>query len=150
MLLLTALVVGPQLLSAAEAKISRWSHRLSDDQLACLRGILSQSHWSRDSQWEMPAIAQVLTAQLNDRRTAYVYVFEAIGWCGTAGCPLLIGELGPDGVCHLLYDAVGDTFTALRHQDYGYRRILTPCEARFDGRQYQQLHKDCPSPLTPR
>jgi hypothetical protein len=147
---LTAAVVAALLSSSADAKMSRWSNRLSGEQLRCLSGILSDSHWSRESQSEMPAIAQVLTTRLSDGRTAYVYVFEAIGWCGTAGCPLMIGEPAQDEVCRLLYDGFGDIFIALRRQDHGYRRILTPCEARFDGRQYQQLHENCPSPVTPR
>jgi hypothetical protein len=46
---------------------------------------------------------------------------------------------------------MGDkSFTVLRRLDHGYRRIYAPCEARFDGQQYQQLHEDCPNPDVPR
>jgi hypothetical protein len=85
---------------------------------------------------------------LNEReKLDYVYIFEADGWCRTAGCPLLIGEVQRDGTCRVLYDGMGDkTFTVLRGRDHGYRRIYAPCEARFDGRQYQQLREDCPNP----
>jgi hypothetical protein len=92
------------------------------------------------------------TALLNNEgRPDYVFLFEADGWCGTAGCPLLIGELERGGACHLLYDGMGDkSFTVLRRLDHGYRRIYAPCEARFDGQQFQQLHEDCPNPDVPR
>lgn len=94
-------------------------------------------------------IAQVAAADLSDNgRPDYIYLFEADGWCGTAGCPLLIGEMTrADGTCSLLYDGTGDkSFTVLRRRDHGYRRIYAPCEARFDGQQYQQLRAECPNP----
>ena len=96
----------------------------------------------------MISIAEVATTRLNESgRTDYVYLFEADGWCGTAGCLLLIGEVQPDGACRLLYNEVGDkSFTVLRRRDHGYRRIYAPCEARFDGRQYQQVREECPNP----
>lgn len=96
----------------------------------------------------MVKIASVASIILNNRGYPdYVYVLEdGIEWCGTAGCKLLIAEKGQDGTCHLLYDGVGDTsFTVLRHRDHGYRRIYAPCEARFDGHEYQQLHEECPN-----
>jgi hypothetical protein len=94
----------------------------------------------------MIKLAQVATTILNDKgRPDYIYLFEAIGWCGTAGCPLLIGELEQDGNCRLLYDASADGLFVLRRRDHGYHRIYTPCEARFDGHEYQQLHEDCPN-----
>jgi hypothetical protein len=72
--------------------------------------------------------------------------FEDDGWCGTGGCPLLIGEAEARSTCRLLYDGAGfDNITVLPKRDYGYRRLYTPCEVRFDGRQYQQLHSECPS-----
>ena len=75
----------------------------------------------------------------------YAYLFDNIGWCGSAGCALVIGETN-GGRCHLLYDGYGwYTFTVLRLRDYGYRRLYLPCEARFDGRQYKQLHPACPT-----
>ncbi len=95
----------------------------------------------------MPKAAEVAAAQLGGRRTAFVFVFEADGWCGTAGCPLLIGELEHDGSCRLLYDGMGDkSFTVLDQRDRGYHRIYAPCEARFDGREYQQVRDECPNP----
>jgi hypothetical protein len=95
----------------------------------------------------MMSISKVATAVLNSKgRWDYIYIFEAIGWCGTAGCPLLIGELERDRNCRLLYDAAADGLAVLRRSDHGYHRIYTPCEARFDGHQYQQLHEECPNP----
>ena len=62
----------------------------------------------------------------------------------------MIGELEKNGTCRLLYDNAADGLFVLRRRDHGYRRIWTPCEARFDGHQYQQLHEDCPNPDVPR
>jgi hypothetical protein len=92
-------------------------------------------------------VARVAHAKLNHNRSrAFVYLFEDIGWCGSAGCALLIGEAHNNGLCHILYDGYGwYSFTVLNTRDYGYRRLYLPCEARFDGRRYQQLNPDCPS-----
>lgn len=132
----------------------RFSRHLSMRQVRCLRALLRISNWRYlpKSESEMMKIAQAATATLNGRgRPDYIYVVEGRGWCGTAGCPLLIGELEPDGTCRLLYDDMGGTtFTVLGRRDYGYHRIFTPCEARFDGRRYQAVHEDCPSPGAPR
>jgi hypothetical protein len=141
-------------ISTATAQMLSFSNKLTMQQVNCLSQLLRTSDWKYlpQSYSEMMKIAQVATAVLNNTEWLdYIYIFEAIGWCGTAGCPLLIGELGRDGVCHLLYDAAGDTsFTVLRRRDHGYHRIYAPCEARFDGHQYQQLHEDCPNLDVPR
>lgn len=133
--------------SSLRAQMLLFSERLGGAQAGCLREILPTAHWMPDSQALMPSIAQAAATRLSNVGRAYVYIFEGRGWCGTAGCPLLIGEVGQDGVCRLLYDAFGDTtFTVLRRRDHGYRRIYAPCEARFDGHRYQQVNEDCPSP----
>ncbi len=76
-------------------------------QMTCLRQLLSVS-WTSQFHKEMMKIGQVATAVLSSKgEPDYIYLFEADGWCGTAGCPLLIGELEPDGICHLLYDDMG-------------------------------------------
>ncbi len=132
-----------------------FSKKKSAVQVDCLQQILRGSSWKNypNLPSEMVKVAQVATAVLNDKgRTDYIYLLEdGIEWCGTAGCKLLIAEKWRDGNCNLLYEAAGDTsFTALRHRDHGYRRIYTPCEARFDGRQYQKLREDCPNLDVPR
>jgi hypothetical protein len=33
----------------------------------------------------------------------------------------------------------------LQQRDHGHRRLYTPCEARFDGHRYLQLHPQCPT-----
>ena len=95
----------------------------------------------------MLAAAKVAPAYLNGNgRKDYFYLIEGEGWCGSAGCKLLIGETRRDGICRLLYDDDGlDNISLLRQRDHGYRRLYTPCEVRFDGRQYQQLHPACPT-----
>jgi hypothetical protein len=58
---------------------------------------------------------------------------------------MMIGEVRRDR-CRMLYGYDSDgTFTVLRERDHGYRRFWSPCEARFDGRQYQLLHETCPN-----
>ena len=93
------------------------------------------------------ADAAVARADLKDNGTQdYIFLIEGQGWCGSAGCPLLIGEMRSGGTCHLLYDdRGGDYVTVLLQRDNGYRRLYTPSEARFDGRQYQQLNPECPT-----
>jgi hypothetical protein len=143
-----AVIVGTLSSPAAATKVSPFSNQLSVQEKSCLAELIKSSHWqySPQSRAQMPAIAQVATTQLSDAREAYIFIFEADGWCGTAGCPLLIGELERDGTCRMLYDDMGDaSFTVLRRSDHGYRRLYTPCEARFDGHQYQAVHEDCPN-----
>lgn len=59
----------------------------------------------------------------------------------------MIGERRKDHRCHLLYVSDGSehAIVALRRRDHGYRRLYTPCEARFDGKQYRQVHEECPT-----
>lgn len=133
----------------------RFTNEKNSDQIDCLRQILRNSSWQKYPSLpsEMVKISEVSTTSFNNKGLKdYVYILEGgIDWCGTAGCKLLIAERLPNGDCHLLYEAAGDTtFTVLRRRDHGYKRIYTPCEARFDGQQYQPVHEDCPSPLTPR
>jgi hypothetical protein len=150
LLLLAQSTIPLSALSVRAQELS-FSEKLNAAQTTCLRRLLNVT-WTAQFRREMMEIGQVGTALLNNEgRPDYVFLFEADGWCGTAGCPLLIGELERGGACHLLYDGMGDkSFTVLRRLDHGYRRIYAPCEARFDGQQYQQLHEDCPNPDVPR
>jgi hypothetical protein len=150
LLLLAQSTIPLSALSVRAQELS-FSEKLNAAQTTCLRRLLNVT-WTAQFRREMMEIGRVGTALLNNEgRPDYVFLFEADGWCGTAGCPLLIGELERGGACHLLYDGMGDkSFTVLRRLDHGYRRIYAPCEARFDGQQYQQLHEDCPNPDVPR
>ena len=69
---------------------------------------------------------------------------------------MLIGEVRKDGRCHEIYsgsgfhEAMADSgfkpgMTVLRRRNHGYRRLYTPCELRFDGHEYQQIHEECPN-----
>lgn len=148
--LLLALAIAESSMSLVQAQNLDFSKELSSIQKSCLRQLLRQS-WTPQFHGQMMKIAQVATTTLNHKaHPNFAFLFEAAGWCGTAGCPLLIGELEPDGNCRLLYAAAADGVFVLRRRDHGYRRIWTPCEARYDGRQYQQLHEDCPTPDVPR
>ena len=137
--------------SVVKAQELSFTGKLSNSQKSCLKKLLDIA-WTQQFHKEMMRIGQVATAVLNNRGMPnYVYLFEADGWCGTAGCPVLIGEPEHDATCRLLYDGMGDkSFTVLPRRDHGYRRIYAPCEARFDGHEYQQVHEECPNPRTPR
>jgi hypothetical protein len=117
----------------------------------CLAELIHASDWWKYTPQfadEMMRIAKVARTDLNGKdHTAYLYLFEDGSWCGTAGCPMLIGERQSDGRCRLLCDGNGvDRILVLRARDHGYRRLYLPCEVRFDGRQYQQLREECPNP----
>ena len=71
---------------------------------------------------------------------------------------MLIGEADKQGACHEIYSGSGDSrkpkltdtgfdpvMEVLRRRDHGYRRLYTPCELRFDGHEYQQIHDECPT-----
>jgi hypothetical protein len=127
-----------------------FSKRLTPAQTHCLDDLLSAPSWGGepDEKAELKRVAQVATAGLSDnRRTQYIYLFETPGFCGSAGFSMIIGEVHGGG-CHMLYDYDSDgSFTVLRERDHGYHRLWSPCEARYDGRQYQLLHESCPNAI---
>jgi hypothetical protein len=153
--LLVSTCLSVLVIASAQAKEVSFSKKLSADEVRCLSDLIRGSDWRYTPEFhaEMMDIAKVGRADLNgDGKKEYIYIFdEGIRWCGTAGCQLLIGETRSDGICHLLYSGSGDTsFTVLRQTDNGYRRLYMPCEARFDGRQYQRVHPDCPNAVVRR
>jgi hypothetical protein len=79
----------------------------------------------------------------------FIFLIHDIGYCGSAGCLMLIGERRQHGKCHLLDEGkgagVGDTLVVLDRRDHGYRRLYAPCELYFDGRRYRQVHEECPT-----
>jgi hypothetical protein len=96
----------------------------------------------------MRSVAVVARAHLSmNNREQYIYIMHEFGFCGTAGCSMLIGEERHNGTCQQLYDGSGFThaIAVLRKRDHGYRRLYTPCELRFDGHEYQQIHEECPT-----
>jgi hypothetical protein len=50
-------------------------------------------------------------------------------------------------VCHEIYDGAGfeHATSVLAKRDHGHRRLYTPGEVRFDGRQCQQMRDGCPN-----
>jgi hypothetical protein len=137
------------LASGAQAQKLYWTKSLSAADLRCFHQLLYASHWYEKAKLESEMISDAKVAHIdlnNDGMQDYIFLIENLNWCGTAGCQLFIGQAGKDGICHLLYDdSGGPNVTVLRPRDNGYRRLYTPCEARFDGRQYQQLNLDCPT-----
>lgn len=135
---------------AAAAEQLSFSKRLTSAQTHCLDDLLSSPDWTGapDEKDKLESDAQVAAATLGQNgRTQYIYLFENSGYCGSAGCLMMIGE-ARGGVCHMLYDYDGDgSFTVLRKRDHGYHRFWSPCEARYNGRQYQLLHESCPNAM---
>ncbi|HZK91676.1 MAG TPA: hypothetical protein VFC56_16165 [Stellaceae bacterium] len=85
------------------------SQDLTTDELRCLHELLDQSYSRAPPDpgeiSELVATAQVGRANLNPNRSeAYIYLFSHPGWCGSAGCLLIIGEDRSDGRCRMLYD----------------------------------------------
>jgi len=127
-----------------------WSKGLSSDERNCLNELIGVSNSATIGSEELHKIlaaAKVGRTDLSGRgREGFIYIIDDFAWCGTAGCELLIGERRANGVCHLLYNGDGsDKFAVLRRRDHGYRRLYTPCEARFDGREYHQVREQCPT-----
>lgn len=133
----------------ASAEELRFSKTLERSERHCLDEIIRTSDWasSPDLWSDMKRVAEVARSHLGRKGyPAYFFLFEGAGWCGTGGCPLLIAESRGREACRLLYDDSGfDNIDVLGRRDHGYRRLYTPCEVRFDGRHYQQLHPECPS-----
>lgn len=140
--------LSPLVANMAAAKRLNWSIKLGTDEVRCFDQIYPASQWNNShSEEKMLADAKVASGYLNrNGRRSYFFLIEGERWCGTAGCKLLIGEVEQAGICRLLYDDDGsDNIDILQRRDHGYRRLYTPCEARFDGQQYQQLHPECPT-----
>jgi hypothetical protein len=134
---------------ASAQKIS-FSHELASPARRCLSQLLENGRWRRSPQFhqEMQSVAVVAQTRLgmNDR-VQYFYIMDRSEFCGTAGCSMLIGEDQGNGSCRELFDGSGFThaIAVLNARDHGYRRLYTPCELRFNGHQYQQLHEECPT-----
>jgi hypothetical protein len=136
----------------ADAKALRWSKLTTAKEKHCLIQLLRASHWAgapSEEIQELVEAAVIAKANLNPAKPSHIYLFDNIGWCGSAGCGLVIGEHGSEG-CHLLYDGYGwYTARVLPQRDHGYHRLYLPCEVRFDGQQYQQLREECPNANVP-
>lgn len=128
------------------------SRALSRDARSCLNELLLEHFYypgdHSEDVYDLSRSALVGRAALNQHRPqAYIFLFDNIGWCGSAGCLLIVGERHKDGRCHSIYESSGSkrSIAVLRTRDHGYRRLYTPCEARFDSRQYQQVREECPT-----
>jgi hypothetical protein len=123
---------------------------LTSTERRCLMELLQSGHWRITPQFHQAMIASAVVgrADLNGNgREEYIFVIDEPASCGTSGCSMLIGEARNDGICHEIYSDAGSesAITVLPGRDHGYRRLLTPCEVRFDGREYAKIHDDCPN-----
>lgn len=137
-------------LGGDKGKLIEYKQPLTFDARHCLAEVLKTGSWRHSPQFhkEMMSIAGFAQINLSGiTREQYVYVMKDFGYCGTAGCSMLIGEEGKDGICHEIYSGSGfeGAITVLSKSDRGYRRLLVPCELRFDGHEYQQIHEECPN-----
>lgn len=134
----------------AKSRKLHWSKTLSSGEQACRDELILSGNLADPGTKEfrvLQAAARVARSDLNgDGRSEYFYLFEDSGWCGSAGCALIVAEGGTRGNCRPLFNGYGWFSTeVLRASDHGYRRLYLPCEARFDGRRYQQVHAECPT-----
>ena len=136
-----------------------FSNSLTAAERHCLADMLRNDHWRLSPQYHQEMVAAAVIARLKlkgYRKRQYIFAIDKPEYCGTAGCSILIGEAEKHGTCREIYSGSGDfqkltdsgfkpAMTVLRRRDHGYRRLYTPCELRFDGHQYQQLHDECPN-----
>jgi hypothetical protein len=119
------IVAGCSALLATDAhgqKLS-WSKRLTIEDVRCLNELIRGSHYTdvtADERHKLARTVRVSHTDLNgSRRKNYIYLFDNIGWCGSAGCTVLIGERWADRLCHLLYSGSGwFTATLLSQRDH--------------------------------
>jgi hypothetical protein len=142
--------------ACATAEKVRLSGALTTVELRCLGELLQKHFVSYPSASEIAEIiakTAVGKADLNgDGRKEFIYLISHPGYCGSAGCWILIGERRQDGKCHILDSGNGDdgqVFVSKR-RDHGYRRLYTPCEIYFNGNQYQQVREECPNAIVHR
>lgn len=142
-------LLGPRGTASGEEEIT-FRASLTASERRCLEQMLSTGHWRRSPQFHQEMIAAAVAARADLRgngQRQYIFVMTDFGSCGTAGCAMLIGEKRDDGVCHEMYSGSGVeiAMAVLRQRDHGYRRLYTPCEIRFHGHEYQQIHEECPT-----
>lgn len=136
--------------SAFCAETIRYRKILTAPERSCLSQILRTGEWrlSPDFHKSMILAAHVARIDLNgDHRKEYIFIISEFASCGTAGCSMMIGQTDKRGVCREIYSGAGfeHATRVLAKRDHGYRRLYTPCEVRFNGRQYQQVREECPN-----
>ena len=136
--------------SVAEEELSL-HRRMTADEWRCFGELFRARPFDYVSAEELTKFAaetKVGRADLKgNRQRHFIFLTEDSGYCGTAGCMMLIGERRRDGRCHLLDEGHGDgdAVILLDRRDHGYRRLLTPCEIYFDGKWYRQVREECPN-----
>jgi hypothetical protein len=134
-------------LAAEQVKLHKG---LTAHEARCLRKLFHR-RTIRDSESEINQFILETTvgrAHLrNSGQRHYIFLVHNTGYCGSAGCLMLIGERRQDGRCRLLHEGTGasETMVVLNRRDHGYRRLYTPCEIRFNGHEYRQVRWQCPT-----
>lgn len=137
--------------SLSTAKTVRLSKELTGAELRCLHDLLARyfvRYPGADAIRNLIAESSAARTDLRDAgEQAFIFVIRDIGYCGSAGCLMLIGERRFDRKCHILTAANSDggEVIVLARRDHGYRRFYAPCEFYFDGRRYQQVREECPN-----
>ena len=144
------LIVLGMIGSTSSAEEIQLRKSLTTAERRCLAEILRTGYWRIMPEFHRKMLDAAVVARPDLKENGqreYIFTIADFEFCGTAGCSLLIGEVGKDGSCHEIYDGSGsgDAMTVLRKRDHGYRRLYTPCELRFDGHEYQQVHNECPT-----
>ena len=135
--------------ASSEQKVS-FAKSLTNADRRCLAEMLRAGHWRITPQFHQDMISAAVVGRVHLKENGpkeYIFVVTDFASCGTAGCSMLIGKKDRGGKCHEIYSGSGFTSAigVLRKRDHGYRQLHTPCELRFDGLEYRQLHEECPS-----
>jgi hypothetical protein len=84
----------------------RLSKKLTGDELRCLRELLMQHFVRHPGAEEIRKLISETSAARADLRGhgkwAFIFVIEDVGYCGSAGCLMLIGERQRNRSCHML------------------------------------------------
>lgn len=136
--------------AAEQSMMIQYKKPLTAAAQRCLSKTLKSDDWRYTPRLHQHIMSVAVFAKIEldgARLQHYLFVIDDFSFCGTAGCSMMIAEAGEDGLCHEIYSGSGfvDATEVLAKRDHGYRRLSTPCELRFDGRQYQQIHNACPN-----
>jgi hypothetical protein len=144
------LIVFTAMGSAWSAEEIRFRKSLTLAEHRCLTEILRTGYWRIMPEFHQKMVQAAVVGRPDlkgNGQRQYIFVVTDFASCGTAGCSMLIGEMRRNGSCRAIYEGSGfdHAITVLRKRDRGYRRVYTPCELRFDGREYQQVREECPN-----
>ena len=138
-----------QFLASPEAQEKALTDYLNDIVRQLRAEMLRDGHWRRSPQFHQVMLATAAAARVDLKGNGpkhVIFVMTDFSFCGTAGCSMLIGEERHNGTCHEVYDgSASPTRLLCCGNAIMATALYTPCELRFDGHEYQQIHEECPT-----